>query len=1122
MFRRWLWVWGACVLPLVVLLWGRVALTEAQPTAVFDVIINEWSQGSGGAKEWVELLVVNGPRDLRGWDLGDNSPGDLTFAGHALWANVPPGALIVIYNANDPDAVLPPVDTDPSDCLLVVPHNDAALFRGGWPAFANSTANDNPHLRDAAGATVHDYSTAPGTTRRPGASQHVGYTAATAVGVQVVDNWQVGPAGVATPGAGNSSANSAWIAGLCAGSVPDAVDLVVTKGGPARAAAGAPIVYRLSVRNAGAQAAEAVVLTDTLPAGLAYLADDSGLTPARPDAQTLVYALGGLPPGVERAFHLTAAIGADVQGVVVNAAAATTASAEANLANNGSAVETAVSTGGLPPILIDAVLYDGYATNDLDEAVALRNVGASPVDLGGWALSDGGAGRSRLPAGARLEPGGVLWLTRSAAAFARQFGFAPDFELPAWPGYANSGDEVFLFDAEDDLIDALVYGSAPADQPGWRGAPLQPYTVRGVFGSEGQLLYRKRDQATGLPVPDTDSAADWAQDPADVVNGRKVRYPGWDLDEFFFTTQITQTAVLTVAIAPDNAFDAVAAQISAARSSLQIVALTFENLGLAQALVAALQRGVEVTVLLEGAPAGGLPPQGKYVCQLIETAGGQCWFMISDAAASINDRYRFLHAKYIIVDGARVVISSENLSANSMPYDEKSDGTWGRRGVVLITDAPGVVGHLQTLFARDFDPASHLDLFRWERAHPTYGAPPPGFIPKYETGGVTYTVRYPTPSVFQGEFGFEIVHSPENSLRDRDGLLGLVNRAGAGDTVLVQQLQERPYWGATNSNPLDDPNPRLEAYVNAARRGAAVRLLLDAYFDAPGSAVSNAATCGYVNAIAAAERLRLACATANPTGLGIHNKMVLVQINGRGYVHVGSLNGTEQASKGNRELALQVQSDAAYTLLAGMFTRDVTYMAHLPLMLRDFRGRAVHVLISEVLYDPAGADDAEFIELVNPTGQPVDLSGYGLGDAVNMDDFEDLRRFPPGVVLAPGATLVVATSATAFADRFGFAPDFEILDTDPAVPNMIDDPRWGDPATFLQLGNQGDEVILRDPHDRIVDALAYGTGSLPGLVSCPLVAAPNRSLERFPYWRDTDNCAVDFRDWPFPNPGRLP
>lgn len=82
-----------------------------------------------------------------------------------------------------------------------------------------------------------------------------------------------------------------------------------------------------------------------------------------------------------------------------------------------------------------------------------------------------------------------------------------------------------------------------------------------------------------------------------------------------------------------------------------------------------------------------------------------------------------------------------------------------------------------------------------------------------------------------GNIGYESVQSPENSLRDQDALLGLLSRAGAGDTILVQQLSERPYWEQHNSNPTADPNPRLEAYVAAARRGVRVRLLLDEFFD---------------------------------------------------------------------------------------------------------------------------------------------------------------------------------------------------------------------------------------------------------------------------------------------------
>jgi hypothetical protein len=87
---------------------------------------------------------------------------------------------------------------------------------------------------------------------------------------------------------------------------------------------------------------------------------------------------------------------------------------------------------------------------------------------------------------------------------------------------------------------------------------------------------------------------------------------------------------------------------------------------------------------------------------------------------------------------------------------------------------------------------------------------------------------------------------------------------------------------------------------------------------------------------------------------------------------------------------------------------------------------------------------------------------------------------------------------------------------------LIDDPTWGDPAVTLQFGNLGDEVILRNPAGQIVDALAYGTGLIPGLPSCPLLSQFDHSLERFPFWRDRDDCPADFRDWAFPNPGSLP
>lgn len=788
-------------------------------------------------------------------------------------------------------------------------------------------------------------------------------------------------------------------------------------------------------------------------------------------------------------------------------------------------------------VVISAVYYDGYETNEPDEAVQIQNISSQPVDVSGWKVTDGStANPVTLPISTSLAPGQAIWLTNNGLSFARQFGFLPDFErvdstpsVPnmsgTWPGFANTGDEVILLDSSLQAIDTLVYENGDITTVGWSGPAVQPYSGGVQSGEEGQILYRKRHQATGQVIPDTDTANDWAQSTDDIINGRKVMYPGWDLDSFFFTTKITQTAILTIAIAPDNAYEAIVAHINNAQSSIVGESHTFEHIGIMNALKSAAARGVAVTLLLEGGPPGGISNQERYICQELAAAGGQCWFMINDSSNRIFDRYTYIHAKFLIIDGQKAIISSENLSPNSLPDDDKSDGTWGRRGVVLITTAPGVIAHLQAIWQADFDPVNHIDLFPWTAGHPTWGNPPPGYVPITATGGTTYTVRFPNPVTLTGNFGFEILQAPENSLRDQDALVGMLNRAGAGDLILVQQLSERPYWGPTNSNPTADPNPRLEAYIAAARRGAAVYLLLDGYFDTPAAATSNHATCTTLNALAAAESLSLECRTGNPTGLGIHNKMVIARINGQGYIHVGSINGTENSPKANREVALQVRSLAAFNLLADLFNRDWIKQTYLPVVFNQYTGPASYVLISEVLYDPPGAnDDAEFIELVNPTSQPINISNYSVGDALeqNPNGFEDVRRFPAGTIIPPGGTLVIATTATAFHTLFGFNPDFEIIDSDPTVPDLIDDPTWGDPLAFIRLGNSGDEVILRDQHDNVIDVLVYGNGYFPGQAPCPLLPASNHTYERFPYWRDTNVCTNDFRSWPFPNPGALP
>lgn len=113
-------------------------------------IINELSNGTTANREYVELLVC-GPScstiDLRGWKIDDNNgilmngfggaqsgsgvaAGHLRFANIPQWAAVPTGSLIVLYNVNDVNPLVPPndpADTSPADGVYVLPATDPAI-----------------------------------------------------------------------------------------------------------------------------------------------------------------------------------------------------------------------------------------------------------------------------------------------------------------------------------------------------------------------------------------------------------------------------------------------------------------------------------------------------------------------------------------------------------------------------------------------------------------------------------------------------------------------------------------------------------------------------------------------------------------------------------------------------------------------------------------------------------------------------------------------------------------------------------------------------------------------------------------------------------------------------------
>ena len=101
-----------------------------------------------------------------------------------------------------------------------------------------------------------------------------------------------------------------------------------------------------------------------------------------------------------------------------------------------------------------------------------------------------------------------------------------------------------------------------------------------------------------------------------------------------------------------------------------------------------------------------------------------------------------------------------------------------------------------------------------------------------------------------------------------------------------------------------------------------------------------------------------------------------------------------------------------------------------------------------------GSRDAafEWVEVHNAGSEPIDLTGWTIADNVAADVL-------PGGVVAPGAYVTIGGSPEAAGGSADVA---------------LEDGRIGN-----GLANGGDVVTLRDPWERLVDEVAYGTASAP-------------------------------------------
>jgi hypothetical protein len=161
---------------------------------------------------------------------------------------------------------------------------------------------------------------------------------------------------------------------------------------------------------------------------------------------------------------------------------------------------------------------------------------------------------------------------------------------------------------------------------------------------------------------------------------------------------------ITLFPSPDSSFKAISNAIDNANKSIYLNIYQFHNSYLMDHLINAIQRGVEVKVLLEGDPVGGIENDERYIAEQIVNASGEVRFMIDDEANGIHDRYTINHAKYAIIDNRSTILMFGNWKNTDVP----ANSTYGYRGWGIIINNANVTNYFRDVFFYDWNCANNL------------------------------------------------------------------------------------------------------------------------------------------------------------------------------------------------------------------------------------------------------------------------------------------------------------------------------------------------------------------------------------------------------------------------------
>jgi phosphatidylserine/phosphatidylglycerophosphate/cardiolipin synthase-like enzyme len=489
---------------------------------------------------------------------------------------------------------------------------------------------------------------------------------------------------------------------------------------------------------------------------------------------------------------------------------------------------------------------DPYLANDMDEYVVLSGHGS----LDNIAISDNHGG-FRFPPGTFIN--GTLTVARSAPAFEKTHGRLPDFE---WQDYSPevpdvvSGGTLRLANAGDEL---MVYENSRLVQKiTWPGD---------VKPREGQVHFLEN----GV----------W--DPRPLMLGQSR-----------LATGTFGNVTVTAFVSPDSSLTVFSRAVASAQHQILVNVYELSSANITGALIDAEKRGVDVEVLLEGGPVGGISAEEKAAVWRLNQSGIPVYEMTTSESG--HAPYRYDHAKYVVVDDRSVLVTSENFGHSGFPPHGES----GNRGWGVWLEDPGLAAYFSDLYLTD-----------------TGG---PGIVPFYGSAGpaeVYTVVSYPAPfgpATFTGARVTPVV-APDTS----SAITGLLN--SAQDSIGIEQA----YITNESKTTL---NPYLTTAINASRRGVHVQVLLDSYWYNTEDTADNDEMAALINRIAANDHLPLEarCVDLGASGFEkIHNKGVIVDDRA---VLVSSINWNTNSPGFNRETGVIVEQPEVARYFRTAFDAD--------------------------------------------------------------------------------------------------------------------------------------------------------------------------------------------------------